>query len=503
MDTKVMDTEVVVVGAGPVGLLLAGELRLGGAEVVVVERLARPTDESRASALHARTMELFDQRGLLELLGTPPRETMGHFGGIPLPLDGLSSPYAGIWKVPQTRTERLLTDWALGLGAGLRRELELTDVVQHDDHVEAVLTGPAGPVRLRASYLVGCDGERSAVRRAGGFVFAGTAASKEMLRADVAGIDIPNRRFERLPAGLAVAAVRPDGVTRVMVHRFGDPPGRRTGDPEFAEIAKVWADVTGEDISGGTPLWLNAFDNTSRQATRYRDRRVFLAGDAAHAQMPVGGQALNLGLQDAANLGWKLAAEVRGHSPATLLDTYHCERRPVGERVLTNIRAQAHILLGARDVDPVRTALAELLEFASVRRGLAGTISGLDIRYDIGEDRHPLVGMRVPPTGLRTDDGPTSTARLLRPARGVLLCLAPREAARWADLVAPWADRVRSVAARPPADGPLREVTALLLRPDGHVVWTDTAGGAPESALRRWFGDGRPPTQAPYTRRTA
>lgn len=492
-----MDTQVIVVGAGPVGLLLAGELRLGGAEVVVVERLARPTTESRASTLHARTMELFDQRGLLDPLGTPPRDAMGHFGGIPLDLGRLPSPHAGIWKVPQTRTEELLADWARGLGADLRRGHELTGLVQRDGHVEAELAGPAGPVRLRASYLVGCDGERSTVRRSAGFAFPGAAASKEMLRADVAGIDIPNRRFERLPGGLAVAARRSDGVTRVMVHRFGEPPAERTREPEFAEIAKVWADVTGEDIGGGTPLWVNAFDNTSRQAARYRDGRVFLAGDAAHVQMPVGGQALNLGLQDAANLGWKLAAAVGGHAPAALLDTYHEERHPVGRRVLANIQAQAHVLLGAGDVDAVRTVLAELLEFDSVRRYLAAMISGLDVRYDVGPGRDPLLGMRVPPAELRTGSGPTSTFRLLRAARGVLIDLS--DASRWATVATPWTDRVRPVAARASGDGPLRGLAAMLLRPDGHVVWTDTDGTDPETALRRWFGDPRPVSREPVT----
>ncbi len=470
-----MDTHVIVVGAGPVGLLLAGELRLGGAEVVVVERLARPTTESRASTLHARTMELFDQRGLLEPLGTPPWDAKGHFGGIPLDLGGLPSPYAGIWKVPQTRTEELLAEWAIGLGADIRRDHELTGLVQ-DDHVEAHLTGPGGPVRLRASYLVGCDGERSTVRRLAGFAFPGTAAGREMLRADVAGIDVPDRRFQRLPGGLAVSARRPDGVTRLMVHRFGEPPADRAGDPEFARIAELWSEVTGEDVRSGEPLWVNAFDDTSRQAAAYRDRRVLLAGDAAHVQMPVGGQALNLGLQDAANLGWKLAATVAGHAPATLLDTYHDERHPVGQRVLDNIRAQAHVLLGAGDVDPVRSVLAELLRFEPVRRYLAGMISGLDVRYDAGPGEHPLLGMRVPPT--KFDNG-TSTAELLRSARGVLVDMS----ASLKQTVAPWADRVLRTEAR--ADG----LTAMLLRPDGHVAWTDTDGTDLETALRRWFGE--------------
>ncbi|WP_186763067.1 FAD-dependent monooxygenase [Lentzea tibetensis] len=471
-----MDTDVIVVGAGPVGLLLAGELRLGGAEVVVVERLARPTTESRASTLHARTAEVFDQRGLLEPLGDPPRDAAGHFGGIPLDLGDLPSPHAGIWKVPQTRVEELLAQWAAGLGADIRRNHELTGLVQHDDHVEAHLTSR---VTLRASYVVGCDGERSAVRRLAGFAFPGAAASREMLRADVAGIDVPARRFERLPGGLAVSARRPDGVTRVMVHRYGEPPAVRTGEPAFAEVAERWAQVTGEDISGGTPLWVNAFDDTSRQAASYLDRRVFLAGDAAHVQMPVGGQALNLGLQDAANLGWKLAAAVAGHAPAALLDTYHHERHPVGQRVLTNIRAQAHVLLGAGEVGPVRSVLAELLRFEPVRAHLAGMISGLDVRYDAGPGDHPLVGMRVPPTEFA--DG-TSTTRLLRSGRGVLIDLADRRTD-----ISPWADRVLRAVARPPAGSPLDDLTAVLLRPDGHVAWT--GGTEPEKALRRWFGE--------------
>ncbi|NBH05749.1 FAD-dependent monooxygenase, partial [Amycolatopsis sp. SID8362] len=365
-----MAAPVVVAGAGPVGLLLAGELRLGGADVVVVDRLAEPTTESRASTLHARTMELFDQRGLLAPLGAPPNDPAGHFGGIRMSLAGLPSPYPGQWKVPQTRTEAVLEEWARGLGADVRRGHELTGLTDHGDHVEVELATPAGPARLRAAYLAGCDGERSTVAGLAGFAFSGERADKEMLRADVAGIDIPDRRFERFPAGLAVAGRRPDGVTRVMVHEFGRPVGNRGGEPEFAEVAQVWRRVTGEDIGGGTPLWVNAFDNTSRQAARYRLGRVFLAGDAAHAQMPVGGQALNLGLQDAVNLGWKLAAAVAGWAPAGLLGSYHAERHPVGARVLANIRAQALVLLGGGEVEPVRGVFAELLGYEAVRARL-------------------------------------------------------------------------------------------------------------------------------------
>ncbi|MFG3106245.1 FAD-dependent monooxygenase [Streptomyces tendae] len=486
------DTQVVVVGAGPVGLLLAGELRLGGADVVVVERLAEPTTESRASTVHARTMELFDQRGILPRFGIPDREARGHFGGIPLALDELPSPFAGLWKIPQSRIEAVLAEWAVGLGARVRRRHELIGLVSEPDGVTVRLAGPDGALSLRADWLVGCDGERSTVRQLAGIPFPGARADREMLRADVAGVEVRGRRFERLAEGLAVAARRPDGVTRVMVHRFGAPPVERACDPSFAEVADVWAEVTGESIAHGTPLWVNAFDDTSRQAARYRAGRVLLAGDAAHAQLPVGGQALNLGLQDAANLGWKLAATVAGHAPDDLLDSYHRERHPVGARTLTNIRAQAHVLLGPHDVDPLRAMLAELMTSAPVRRHLAAVIAGLDIRYDVGgRGDHPLLGRRLPPTPLTTGHGATSTSELLAAGRGVLLHLAPDGAARYSAAAAPWAARVVSAVARREHAGPLAGLSGLLVRPDGHVVWVADSGDDLDSALRRWFAEPR------------
>ncbi|MDT3395510.1 FAD-dependent monooxygenase [Streptomyces sp. B1866] len=486
-------TQVVVVGAGPVGLLLAAELRLGGADVVVLEQRAAPITESRATTVHARTMELLDQRGLLEHFGTPPNDPVGHFGGIPLRLDGLPTPYPGQWKIPQTRIEEVVGRWAAGLGADIRRGHRLTGITARHDRVEAeAVTGDGRTVRLRAAYLVGCDGERSTVRELAGFGFPGRDADREMLRADVAGVGIPDRRFQRLPDGLAIASRRPDGLTRVMVHEFGRAPAGRAGEPEFSEVVKAWSRVTGEDLSGGTPVWLNAFGNASRQASRYRRGRVLLAGDAAHVQMPVGGQALNLGLQDAANLGWKLAAQVRGRAAPGLLDTYHEERRPVGARVLANISAQALLLLGGHDVEAQRQVTAELLGLPTVRARLAGRISGLDVRYPVGPAHHPLVGARLPPTRLLTRDGPSGTARLLRGARGVLLDLAP-DAPGHAGLHATarrWAGRVDVVAAAAPAGGDLAGISALLVRPDGWVVWVDDGrlsdAGA---ALRRWFGD--------------
>ncbi|MGW2414992.1 FAD-dependent monooxygenase [Streptomyces tubercidicus] len=490
-----LHSQVIVVGAGPAGLMLAGELRLGGAEVVVLDDRPGPTTESRASTLHARTMEIFDSRGLLDELGTPADEPRGHFGGLPLDLT-LPSTHPGQWKVSQTRTEELLQRWAAGLGADIRRGYTLRALAVDEAGVEAEADSPGGPLRVRGSYLVGCDGERSTVRRLIGARFPGQDSGREMLRADVAGIDVPNRRFQRLARGLAVAATR-EGVTRVMVHEFGAIVAPRTGEPRFEEVADAWKRVTGEDISCGTPLWVNAFGDANRQLESYRHGRILFAGDAAHQQMPIGGQALNLGLQDAVNLGWKLAAQVTGRAPAGLLDSYHSERHETGRRVLSNIRAQAGLLLGGPEVEPVRALLAELTALGGVREHLAGKISGLDVRYDVGTPdarrAHPLVGRRLPTGQLMTAQGDTRTAVLLRTGRGLLLDLGVaaggESSARPEDVVAGWTDRVTLTTARARRDGPLPVGAALLLRPDGHIVWVGTAWDGVTTALRRWFGE--------------
>ncbi|MFH8839057.1 FAD-dependent monooxygenase [Streptomyces sp. NPDC017868] len=374
-----MSGRVIVVGAGPVGLALAGELRVGGAEVTVLERLAAPTTESRATTLDARTMELLDERGLLATLGTVPRESRGHFGGLPLDLDGQPSPFAGQWKVPQARVEALLGDRARALGADVRREHEVRALHRTEDGVtvDAVGLGSGRKVRLTAAYVVGCDGEESTVAALAGFEFHGRDARRELLRCDVRGVDIPDRRFQRLPGGFAVAATR-EGLTRVMVHEYGRTPAPRTTAPGFDEVVEAWARVTGEDIGAGTPVWVNAFGDVSRQATRYRRGRVLLAGDAAHRHLPVGGQAINLGLQDAFDLGWKLAAEVAGTAPDGLLDSYHEERHRAGHRAMAIIDAQAHIMLGGPEFDPLRSLFRELLDHRAVRELLASRLGGLD-----------------------------------------------------------------------------------------------------------------------------
>lgn len=492
-----MDASVVIAGAGPAGLTLAGELRLAGVDVIVVDRLAEPTGESRGLGFTARTMEVFDQRGLLGRFGDIAYSDVAHFGGLPLDLGVLEGSHLGGKGIPQSRTEQVLAEWATELGADIRHGHEVVHVVDHGSGVDVDVDVPTGRSRLRATYLVGCDGGRSMVRRAAGFDFPGTAATLEMFIADVAGCDIePRWGGEIKPNGMIMAGPLGDGVTRIVVCERDRPPQRRTGAPPFSEVAAGWQRLTGQDISGATSLWASAFGNATRLATEYRRGHVLLAGDAAHIHLPAGGQGMNTSIQDAMNLGWKLAAVVNGHAPDGLLDTYHGERHAVGRRLLTNTQAQGLLFLSGDVVQPLRDVLTELMAYEDVARHLAAMISGLEIRYDVGGGEHPLLGLRMPRQELVGAAGRTTTTELLNAGRGVLLDLDDDSGLR--DAAGGWTDRVDVVTAKVPHDdaGALAGTAAILLRPDGHVAWAadhnpaedESAGRDPTTALRRWFG---------------
>ncbi|MEX3105426.1 MULTISPECIES: FAD-dependent monooxygenase [unclassified Streptomyces] len=484
------DTDVIVVGAGPTGLTLAGELRLGGARVTVVERLAQPTGQSRGLGFTARAMEAFDQRGLLPRFGSPEISPVGHFGGVRFDYTVLPGAHFGARGIPQSRTEAVLEEWAGELGAVIRRGWEFTELTADDSSVSVAVRTPSGPRHVRAAYLVGADGGHSAVREAAGIGFPGTPASRVMYLADVVGRSLrPRPLGERLDHGMVMAAPLTDTVDRIIVCPDGAPPREDAAPVTFAEVADAWLRLTGEDISDAGTEWVSSFTDATRQADTYRKGRVLVAGDAAHIHLPAGGQGMSTGILDAFNLGWKLAAEVTGR--AHLLDTYHAERHPAGARLLLNTRAQGTVFLGGRESDPLRALFAELIEHDDVKRHLAGAVSGLDVRYDLG-DGHPLAGRRVAPRVLTGPAGETTVAELLHPARGVLLDLADDPALRAA--AAPWHDRVTVTTATPkPPDGPdddLRGLHTLLIRPDGHAAWAsdtpDTEGL--RAALHRWFG---------------
>ncbi|WP_344291805.1 FAD-dependent monooxygenase, partial [Streptomyces synnematoformans] len=389
-----MTTGVIVVGAGPVGLMLAGELRLAGADVTVYERLTAPTGESRALGFNRRAAESLDQRGLLPGLGEFRWGPMGHFGGVRFDLGMLAEDQSGVLGLSQARTEEMLAGWLAGLGVPVRRGYEVTGLREAPDGVAVSLAGPEGPSEDTAAYLVGCDGPRSTVRRLAGIGAPGRAATRGMYTAEIAGVPLRPRPIgERLPGGrMVVCTPLGDGRLRIVIH---DPSLPKEPDPAaltFAEVAAAWQRLTGESIDDARADWLWARGNSVALADRYRSGRVFLAGDAAHDVPPLAAWGLSAGLQDAVNLGWKLGLVLKGLAPDTLLDTYHAERHPAGEQLVRNAQAASLLYLGDAGMDPVRAVFGELLTHADAAEHVAGVVSGLGIRYEVGAGEHPLLG---------------------------------------------------------------------------------------------------------------
>ncbi|MGP3949284.1 FAD-dependent monooxygenase [Streptomyces sp. 7N604] len=489
-----MDAPVIVAGAGPAGLMVAAELRLAGVDVTVIERLPGRTGESRGLGFTARTMEVFDQRGLLRRFGDIETSNQGHFGGIPVDFGVLEGAHQAAKTVPQSATEAILEQWATELGVDIRRGHELLSLHDDGDGVRIDVRGPDGEQTLRAAWVVGCDGGRSTVRKAAGFDFPGTAATMEMYLADLRGVELEPRMIgETVPGGMVMVGPLPGGITRIIVCERGTPPQRRAEPPAFAEVADAWKRLTGIDISDAEPVWVSAFGDATRQVTEYRRGRVLLSGDSAHIHLPAGGQGMNTSIQDSVNLGWKLAAVVRGTAPEALLDTYHDERHPVGQRLLMNTQAQGLLFLSGEEMQPLRDVLAELIRYEEVSRHLAAMVSGLEVRYDVGSGSHPLLGLRMPRLQLTRDGRATSSAELLHQGHGVLLDLADNPELR--RRAAGWKDRIDIVTGTPEgawSDGPLADTAAVLIRPDGYVAWA--APGSHHDlpmALERWFGPAR------------
>jgi 2-polyprenyl-6-methoxyphenol hydroxylase-like FAD-dependent oxidoreductase len=495
-----LDTNVLIVGAGPTGLMLAGELALAGVDVAIVERRAnQDLTGARAGGLHARTIEVFDQRGIADrFLAQGQVAQVASFARTRLDISDCPTrhPYGlGLW---QNKIERILADWVGELDVPIYRGREVTGFAQDDTGVNIDI---ADGQRLRADYLVGCDGGRSLIRKAAGIDFPGWDPTISCLIAEVEMAEQPKlgirhdaigiHAFGRLEYELRDGEVvfKDWGPIRVMVteRHIGHP-----GEPTPRELSEALTAVYGTDYGMHSPTSISRFTDVTRQAASYRDRRVLLAGDAAHVHFPVGGQGLNIGVQDAVNLGWKLAQVVKGTSPDTLLDTYHAERHPIAARVLRTTMAQTALLRRDDRIDALRDSVSELLSMDEPRKRFAAMMSGLDIRYD-GEG-HPLRGRRMPDLDLITPDGPLRTFTLLHDARPMLINLGEPGALD----ITPWADRVRSVdvtyngAWELPVLGAVPAPTAVLIRPDGYVAWvgerTDTGLA---DALTTWFG---PPT---------
>jgi 2-polyprenyl-6-methoxyphenol hydroxylase-like FAD-dependent oxidoreductase len=489
--------EVVIAGGGPTGLTLAAELALVGVDVAIVER--RPNQAlagSRAGGLHSRTIEIFDMRGIADrFLSEGQVAQVAGFAMIRLDISDFPTRHnygLGLW---QNHIERILAGWVDELGVKIYRAREVTGFTEADDGVVVQLSNGDS---LRAQYLVGCDGGRSLVRKTAGIDFPGwdpttssIIAQVEMtetpelgIRRDADGIHALGRAQYEIREGKVVFADK--GPVQVMITE--QQVGSTKEEPTLRDLREGLIRVYGTDFGIHSPIWISRFTDMTRQASAYRKGRVLLAGDAAHVHAPTGGQGLNVGVQDAVNLGWKLAQVVKGISEDDLLDTYHAERHPVAARVLQNTMAQVALLRSDDRTNALREMMSQLLAMDEPRKRFAGMISGLDIHYDLGEG-HPLLGRRMPDLEVTTSNGSRRVYSFLHDAHPVLLNFG-------ADIsdMTPWKDRVQSIDAEYggvwelPVIGKVSAPTAVLIRPDGYVAWVgqQNTNGLVD-ALTRWF----------------
>lgn len=490
---------VVIAGGGPTGLMLAGELALAGVGVAIIER--RPSQDlagSRAGGLHSRTIEVLDQRGIADrFLAEGQKAQVAGFAGNRLDISDFPTRHPYGLGLRQNHIERILAGWVGELAVPIYRGIEVTGFAQDDSGIDVVLSDGRS---LRAQYLVGCDGGRSLVRKAAGIAFPGSdpttsnlIAEAELaetppewgIRRDALGIHSLGRVEYEIRDGKVVYADRgPVGIL-VTERQVG-----AAGEPTLADLSEALIAVYGTDYGIHSPTWISRFTDATRQADTYRKGRVLVAGDAAHIHPPDGGQGLQTGVQDAMNLGWKLAQVVKGTSPESLLDTYHAERHPVGALVLRNTLAAVALRREDERTRALRDTMAELLGMEEPRKRFAAMLSGLDIRYSLG-DGHPLLGRRMPDLDLDVAGGPRRVFSLLHDARPVLLNLGEPGGFD----IAPWADRVQWIDAKYdsvwelPAIGTVAAPNAVLVRPDGYVAWVgDLAQPGLAEALTLWFG---------------
>lgn len=479
------EDRVVIVGAGPTGLMLAGELALAGADVVVFERRTDHTlVGSRAAGMTPRTTEVLDQRGLADRFLEQGRiiEVGPGFSGLTMDLRGLPTRHSYVLGLLQYRVERLLAEWASELGVAIQYGREVFGIEQDPDGVVILLTDGT---RLRGAYAVGCDGGRSVIRKSAGIAFPGWDASTSCLVADVEMTDEPPWGLHRVGGFHSFFKFDGEDTIRVTVT---EPDVSTNGQPSLADISTALTAARGTDYGIHSAAWISRFTDATRQAATYRSKRVLLAGDAAHIHFPIGGQGLNTGIQDAVNLGWKLGQVVTGTSDQQILDTYHAECHPIGARVLHTTMAQTALNGAGARTDALRDIMTDILAMNEPRTRIAALMTGLDIHYDLG-DHSPLIGYRIPDLDLETRDGRTRLFTLLHQARGILLTQIHSDSPD----VKRWADRVRVVEAqttqtwRMPVLNEVPAPSAVLIRPDGYIAWADGSEHQLRQALNTWF----------------
>jgi 2-polyprenyl-6-methoxyphenol hydroxylase-like FAD-dependent oxidoreductase len=481
--------QVVIAGAGPVGLMLACELRLSGIDVLILEqRPTGTTGESRAPGINARTMELLAQRGLtgqFQQQGKPLSFIV--FAGIPMDPHDQDPDWPDGWILPQHETERILSARAIELGVRIHWSAAVTAVEQDEHGVEVRVETPTGVEVVRGAYLVGCDGGRSTVRKATGIEFPGLAPETWWVVGD---LDLADPPAESEPFGFNDTVGRyqlsrtEPGWFRFNMMRL-TPPEDPSQPVTLDEVRATMIDGIGRDHGLRSARWMSRWSDGFRHATEYRRGRVLLAGDAAHTHTPIGGQGLNIGIQDAVNLGWKLAAVLDGRAPEDLLDTYHEERWPVAERVLTQSMGQTELVKPGRRRQAIRDLFEDLIALPETTRHLSGELSGLSLRYPLG-DAHPLLGLRMPNLAITTASGETDVLTLLQDARALVITFTPARSRAVRAALKGWADHADHVTAQyapdkrdglwhVPVFGDLPPFDAVLVRPDGHVAWVAPA----------------------------
>jgi 3-(3-hydroxy-phenyl)propionate hydroxylase len=478
---------VVIAGGGPTGLMLAGELALARVNVAIVERREnQDVSGLRAGGLYSRTIEVLDQRGIADRFVSQGQVLRSApFAGMTLDISDLPTRhnyYLALW---QTHIERILADWVGELAVTIYHGREVTDFAQDATDVDIELSDGQS---LQAKYLVGCDGGRSLIRKKAGIDFPGWDPSTSYLIAEAEMAEEPEWGIRRGEKGINAVAKLDDGKRARVV--LNEPHVVRRDEPTLGDVREALIAIYGTDYGLRSATYISRFTDMARQAASYRDRRVLLAGDAAHVHSPVGGQGLNIGVQDAVNLGWKLAQVVHGTSPESLLETYHAERHPVGARVLRNTMALTAVNRSDNRIGALREMMSELLQIDEARQGYFAMMSGLDIHYDIGEG-HPLLGRRMPDLDLVTANGPLWVFTLLHAGRPVLLNLGEPGGFD----ITEWADRVELVEAKYggtwelPALGVVAAPSAVLIRPDGYAAWVgDLTQRGLTDALTTWFG---------------
>lgn len=497
--------QVIIVGAGPAGLMLACELRLNGVEVVIIERRARGTiGESRAPGINARTMEIFSQRGLAEQFRAKGRALSAVlFSGLPMDPEAIDPGWPGALILPQHETERILAERAKELGVAIRWSTELVHLTQDHTGVELFVQTAGKVTTLRAQYVAGCDGGHSVVRRACGTRFDGDDPLSHWLVADVQ-LDSPPSESNSFGRNMRVGTYQVSRIEgdwyRVSLMKVVAPTDRN-GPVTHEELRQAMIEGLGTDYGLREARWMSRFSDGFRQVEQYRYGRVFFVGDAAHTHAPIGGQGLNLGIQDALNLGWKLAAVIRHHSSEDLLNSYHAERHPIAEAVLQLARAQTVLIKPGRQTDALRDVVSKMLAAPETTRYLAGMLSGLALHYSWGEGLHPLVGRRMPNMQISTDRDALDIFSLMISGRPLLLQFSPKAHTSIPERFVSWVD---CIDIRPskgkeffnwdlPVFGTVPAIDSAFVRPDGYVAWVSAPAGAASGtslpdAIVKWLG---------------